>query len=78
MLRVWKNCGLVFIPLFQLVVAVLLLSTPNGVGNWFHKTYTEAEEEKNDFHTINYPGKYIPDRDDNGLKKRQEICLAEK
>jgi phage FluMu gp28-like protein len=25
---------------------VIALSTPNGVGNWFHKTYTEAAREK--------------------------------
>ena len=33
----------------------IALSTPNGVGNWFHKTYTEAAEDKNDFHTIKLP-----------------------
>ena len=27
----------------------IALSTPNGVGNWFHKTYTEAEQGINDF-----------------------------
>jgi phage FluMu gp28-like protein len=27
----------------------IALSTPNGVGNWFHKTYTESETEMNDF-----------------------------
>ena len=33
----------------------IALSTPNGVGNWFHKTYTEAEEEKNDFSFLEFP-----------------------
>ena len=27
----------------------------NGVGNWFHKIYTEAEAGDNEFHTVNLP-----------------------
>lgn len=30
---------------------VIMLSTPNGVGNVFHKTYIEAESKVNDFKT---------------------------
>jgi len=30
--------------------SVIMLSTPNGVGNLFHKIYTEAEAHENDFH----------------------------
>ncbi len=30
----------------------IILSTPNGVGNFFHKTWVEAEEGKNNFKTI--------------------------
>ena len=41
----------------------IALSTPNGVGNWFHKTYTEAEENKNDFSTIRLPWNVHPERD---------------
>ena len=55
--------------LYLLVDAVLLLSTPNGVGNWFHKTYTEAEENKNDFHTIKLPWDVHPDRDQEWFEK---------
>ncbi len=29
----------------------IALSTPNGVGNWFHQTYVDAEEANNDFQT---------------------------
>ena len=43
--------------------AAITLSTPNGVGNWFHKTYMEAVEEKNDFNYINLPWSIHPDRD---------------
>lgn len=29
---------------------IIVLSTPNGVGNLFHKLYTDAESGKNEFH----------------------------
>jgi hypothetical protein len=29
---------------------VIMISTPNGVGNVFHKTFTEAHSKKNEFH----------------------------
>ena len=47
----------------------IALSTPNGVGNWFHKTYTEAEENKNDFHTIKLPWNVHPERDQAWFEK---------
>tara|TARA_R100000406_G_scaffold59362_1_gene41127 strand:+ start:741 stop:2312 length:1572 start_codon:yes stop_codon:yes gene_type:complete len=47
----------------------IALSTPNGVGNWFHKTYTEAEEGKNDFHTICLPWEVHPERDQEWFDK---------
>jgi hypothetical protein len=33
----------------------IALSTPNGVGNWFHKTYVDAESGKNNFKTTSIP-----------------------
>jgi hypothetical protein len=47
----------------------IALSTPNGVGNWFHKTYTEAEETKNDFYTIRLPWQVHPERDQEWFEK---------
>jgi hypothetical protein len=47
----------------------IALSTPNGVGNWFHKTYTEAKEQKNDFHTIRLPWNVHPERDETWFEK---------
>jgi len=41
----------------------IALSTPNGVGNWFHKIYTEAELEENEFHPVNLRWDVHPDRD---------------
>ena len=45
---------------------------------WFHKTYVEAEQNVNDFHPVNLPWDVHPDRDQEWLRKRQEICLAAK
>lgn len=47
----------------------IALSTPNGVGNWFHKTYMEAEEDKNDFEFLKFPWDVHPDRDIGWFKK---------
>ena len=41
----------------------IILSTPNGVGNWFHKMWIEAEKKKNDFKTITLPWHLHPERD---------------
>lgn len=42
---------------------IIALSSPNGVGNWFHKMYTEAEVNKNDFKAIRLKWDLHPDRD---------------
>jgi hypothetical protein len=39
------------------------LSTPNGVGNWFHKTYTKAQKKENNFLPISLPWTVHPERD---------------
>ena len=41
----------------------IILSTPNGVGNWFHKMWVEAEKKKNDFKTLRLPWNLHPERD---------------
>jgi hypothetical protein len=41
---------------------IIALSSPNGVGNWFHKMYTEAEVGKNDFKAIKLKWDLHPDR----------------
>ena len=41
----------------------IALSTPNGVGNWFHKSYVEAENKTNDFFPTMLPWDVHPDRD---------------
>ena len=47
----------------------IALSTPNGVGNWFHKIYTEAESSTNDFHPTILPWQVHPDRDQSWFEK---------
>ncbi len=46
----------------------IILSTPRGVGNWFHKMWVDAEESndgktgKNGFHPIKLPWNFHPER----------------
>tara|TARA_B100000287_G_scaffold86833_1_gene79417 strand:- start:1549 stop:3126 length:1578 start_codon:yes stop_codon:yes gene_type:complete len=47
----------------------IALSTPNGVGNWFHQTCVDAEIEKNDFHLVTLPWDVHPDRDQGWFEK---------
>ncbi len=41
----------------------LALSTPNGVGNWFHRTWMDAEDGLNDFNFIKLHWTLHPDRE---------------
>jgi hypothetical protein len=41
----------------------IALSTPNGVGNWFHQTWVKAEEKENSFIPIKLPWTLHPERD---------------
>lgn len=47
----------------------IALSTPNGVGNWFHQTCIDAEEGRNDFHHTMLPWDVHPDRDQAWFEK---------
>ncbi len=40
----------------------IALSTPNGIGNWFHKTWMDAEDGINDFNFIKLHWTVHPDR----------------
>jgi len=41
----------------------IALSTPNGVGNWFHETYVNSQNGSNDFHHLELPWSVHPERD---------------
>ena len=47
----------------------IALSTPNGVGNWFHKTYVDSENNANDFHHTVLNWDTHPDRDQEWFEK---------
>ena len=55
----------------------IILSTPNGVGNFFHKTWVGAEEEENGFNTIRLHWTVHPERN-QGWRDEQEILLGPK
>ena len=41
----------------------MALSTPNGIGNWFHQTWDKAESGENSFLPIRLPWTVHPERD---------------
>jgi len=41
----------------------MALSTPNGVGNWFHQTWERAEARENSFIPVRLPWTVHPERD---------------
>ena len=45
------------------------ISTPNGVGNWFHQTYVNAESGENEFHPIKLHWSVHPNRDQAWFEK---------
>ena len=47
----------------------IALSTPNGVGNWFHKNCVDAESGANNFNLTTLPWDVHPDRDEEWYKK---------
>tara|TARA_Y100000593_G_scaffold68068_1_gene125112 strand:- start:3530 stop:5116 length:1587 start_codon:yes stop_codon:yes gene_type:complete len=47
----------------------IALSTPNGVGNWFHQNCVEAEAGTNDFHMTTLMWDVHPDRDKKWFQK---------
>jgi len=47
----------------------IALSTPNGVGNWFHKTYIDADSGKSNFHPIKLLWDVHPDRDSGWFER---------
>ena len=55
----------------------IILSTPNGVGNFFHKTWVGAEDETNGFNTIRIHWSVHPERDQS-WRDEQETLLGPK
>jgi hypothetical protein len=51
----------------------IAISTPYGTGNWFHKTFTSAENNENDFLPIKLPWFVHPERDQSWRDKQDEL-----
>ena len=51
----------------------IALSTPNGVGNWFHKVWVEAEEGESDWNFIRLHWSLHPDRDDKWRAGQEKL-----
>jgi hypothetical protein len=55
----------------------IILSTPNGTGNFFHQTWVGAEEGTNQFNTIRLHWSVHPDRD-QAWRDKQDGLLGSK
>jgi hypothetical protein len=53
----------------------IALSTPNGIGNWFHATYSKAQKQENNFLPISLPWTVHPERDAE-WRKQQDVDLG--
>jgi len=51
----------------------IIISTPNGSGNFFHKTWVRAESQENNFVPVRLPWWVHPERDENWRKKQEDI-----
>ena len=56
----------------------IALSTPNGVGNWFHKTWLSAEEGSNPFNTIKLHWTLHPERGDDWRAEQEKLLGPKK
>ena len=46
----------------------IAISTPNGVGDWFHETYVGAISGENEFYSVHLPWPVHPERDASWFK----------
>mgnify|MGYP006411153953 FL=1 len=51
----------------------IALSTPNGIGNWFHKTWVGAEEGDNDWNFIKLHWTLHPDREQEWRDEQDKL-----
>ena len=56
----------------------IALSTPNGVGNWFHQTWLGAEESRNPFNTIRLHWTVHPERDQKWRDEQEKLLGVKK
>ena len=58
--------------------ACIALSTPNGVGNWFHQTWLGAEESTNPFNTIRLHWTVHPERNQKWRDEQEKLLGTKK
>ena len=51
----------------------IVLSTPNGVGNWFHQQWVGADDGTNEFNTIRLHWTDHPDRDQSWRDEQDKV-----
>ena len=51
----------------------IALSTPNGVGNWFHRIWVDAEDGTNDWNMIRLHWTIHPERDDEWRAEQDKL-----
>jgi hypothetical protein len=51
----------------------IVLSTPNGIGNWFHQTWAGAESIHNGFKQLNLHWTVHPDRDQEWRDEQTQL-----
>ena len=56
----------------------IALSTPNGVGNWFHQTWLGAEESTNPFNTIRLHWTVHPERNQKWRDEQEKLLGTKK
>jgi hypothetical protein len=56
----------------------IILSTPNGVGNFFHRMWKDSEAKKNKFNTIKLPWHLHPERDQVWRDAQTEVAKSPK
>lgn len=54
----------------------IALSTPNGTGNWFHRTWVKAENSENQFLPIKLPWTVHPERNQSWRDQQDQLLGA--
>jgi hypothetical protein len=74
----WDNAEEAMLGLLECVPSnglIIVESTPNGVGNWFHKTYTKAEQKEIPWANFSLPYTVLPEYNSDEWKANK---IAEK
>jgi hypothetical protein len=58
--------------------SAIMISTPNGVGNLFHKIWVEAHEKRNEFYAVELPWQVHPEHDEVWFEKESMAVRAAK